>query len=199
MSVIKDPSRCQSCQSRTRPLQTKSLCEKCANRIRKYRMERTKRCKALGLCFCGSPTQIGRTRCAACLAKARINSANRLLKKHDAIRLSFRLKYKENPDYFNSKRRKYTVKIRAEVLEAYGNKCVCCGETTNEFLQIDHKNNDGASHRRSLKSPSIYGWLRKQGYPKDNYQLMCANCNWAKGRYGYCPHTKNLNSVSIAQ
>lgn len=88
-------------------------------------------------------------------------------------------------------------KRRAAVLEAYGSKCVCCGEDTPEFLTVDHINNDGARHREAI-SPSdprggsgtyLYIWLKRHGFPKDNFQLLCWNCNCAKGRYGSCPHT----------
>jgi ribosomal protein L37AE/L43A len=39
--------------------------------------------------------------------------------------------------------------IRIEVLEHYGNKCTCCGETINDFLTMHHKNNNGAEHRKN--------------------------------------------------
>ena len=93
-------------------------------------------------------------------------------------------------------RRKYR-KLRAQVLEAYGGKCQCpsCDVTTPEFLQIDHVNDDGGEHRRQLFgsnkrgcSHRFYTWLRKNGFPKEGFQLLCANCNFAKGHYGKCPH-----------
>ncbi len=80
--------------------------------------------------------------------------------------------------------------LRLRVLAEYGNACKCCGETTPEFLGIDHVNNDGESHRRELAGygRSIYRWLEQNGYPKDGFQLLCHNCNMAKGLYGGCPH-----------
>jgi hypothetical protein len=30
--------------------------------------------------------------------------------------------------------------------------------------------------------------VKAAGYPKDRYQLLCHNCNMAKGFYGLCPH-----------
>jgi predicted HNH restriction endonuclease len=30
--------------------------------------------------------------------------------------------------------------------------------------------------------------LKRQGFPKDEFQLLCSNCNQAKHRYGQCPH-----------
>lgn len=85
----------------------------------------------------------------------------------------------------------YARKLRRRVLDAYGNKCACCGETTPEFLGVDHVNNDGEQHRRELKGygRSIYRWLAMNDFPQDGrFQLLCHNCNMAKGCYGGCPH-----------
>ncbi len=88
--------------------------------------------------------------------------------------------------------------LRAEVLAAYGGACKCCGERTPEFLAVDHVNNDGAEHRKMLRqkpdpseirSAEIYYWLREKGYP-EGFQILCHNCNIAKGLYGACPHIK---------
>lgn len=87
-----------------------------------------------------------------------------------------------------ARQRRYTAALRDEVFAAYGGyKCVCCGETQKEFLQLDHVDNDGAEHRRKIGRTSIYGWLKKHGFP-EGFQVLCANCNYAKGFYGYCPH-----------
>lgn len=84
---------------------------------------------------------------------------------------------------------------RLEVLAAYGNKCSCCGESEPAFLSIDHINNDGASHRRQIKRANIYWWLKRNNFPKDNFELLCHNCNMAKGLYGKCPH-KQLEGIA---
>jgi hypothetical protein len=81
-------------------------------------------------------------------------------------------------------------RIRNQVLEAYGGKCQCCGETEPVFLVVDHINNDGAEHRKQLGSKMFYVWLRQNGFPKDNFQLLCWNCNMAKQLLGQCPHQK---------
>ena len=86
-------------------------------------------------------------------------------------------------------------KPRLACLEAYGARCVCCGETELAFLQIAHINNDGAKERKQAKeqglAANIYSRLRKQGYPA-GFQVLCANCNMARAFYGYCPHRPNL-------
>jgi hypothetical protein len=81
-------------------------------------------------------------------------------------------------------------KARLKVIEAYGGCCACCGEMIPEFLTIDHINNDGAEKRRNgeMGGAALYTKLEKMGYPKDDYQLLCMNCNFAKGHFGCCPH-----------
>ena len=78
---------------------------------------------------------------------------------------------------------------KQEIIDAYGNRCVCCGEDAFEFLSIDHINGDGAAHRQKV---AVYDDLKKRGFPQDEYQLLCMNCNFSKGQYGYCPHQKGI-------
>jgi hypothetical protein len=74
------------------------------------------------------------------------------------------------------------------ILEHYGMVCNCCGEDKIEFLTVDHINNDGAAHRKSIGGSSkTYPWIIKHDFP-DNFQTLCYNCNIAKGVYGKCPH-----------
>lgn len=88
-------------------------------------------------------------------------------------------------------------KIRLETIAIYGGKCACCDCDTPEFLTIDHIDETGAEHRRTLakgKKPrggtDFYYWLKKNDFPKDNFQLLCMNCNTAKHFFGVCPHQK---------
>lgn len=84
-------------------------------------------------------------------------------------------------------------------LEAYGNKCVCCGEAEKIFLTIDHINNDGAEHKRNV-GKHIYKWLKDNNYPKDNYRLLCYNCNSGRARNkGVCPHEEKRQKGEINQ
>jgi len=91
--------------------------------------------------------------------------------------------------------RNYKLKLKNEMLGAYGRKCVCCGEAETRFLTLDHRFNDGSQHRKELsengtkiKTSTMYAYLRKLGWPKDRYQLLCWNCNCAKHIYKVCPH-----------
>ena len=90
--------------------------------------------------------------------------------------------------------RDLTRELKRIVIEAYGGKCICCGETMFEFLSIDHKRNDGAKERKRLGNRVKPGlqmlrYIIKMKFPK-RYQLLCFNCNMAKGFYGKCPHKK---------
>ena len=86
--------------------------------------------------------------------------------------------------------------LRQETLDAYGGICACkgCQETLPQFLTVDHMNNDGASHRRSVQrfgGIEFYRHLRTLGFPQEDYQLLCWNCNLGKHIYGHCPHLDN--------
>ena len=87
--------------------------------------------------------------------------------------------------------------LKKQILAYYGNKCVCCGEITYEFLTLDHKNNNGSTFRKSNKSHSsglnLYYWIIKNNYP-ENLQILCYNCNCAKGFFGQCPHKSELST-----
>ena len=97
-----------------------------------------------------------------------------------------------NPEQRREIDRRRRRKRRLEVLSAYGNHCVCCGETIKVFLDIDHINNDGATHRQKIGSGSygFYVWLKRYDYP-EGFQILCRNCNWAKAKGG-CPHNTQL-------
>lgn len=73
------------------------------------------------------------------------------------------------------------------MLDAYGRKCVCCGETEEAFLTLEHVNRDGAAHRRQVQG-AIYWDLKRRGWPKDGYTVLCMNCNWARRNGDPCPH-----------
>ncbi len=92
----------------------------------------------------------------------------------------------------------WSIEERQLCLNKYGSVCNCCGISDWPFLTIDHINNNGADHRRSLNKLSgvaFYRYLRENDYPTDNYQILCNNCNSAKGYHGFCPHSLNDKSL----
>ncbi|MBU2685592.1 MAG: hypothetical protein KKF27_20315, partial [Gammaproteobacteria bacterium] len=96
--------------------------------------------------------------------------------------------------------RKYREEYREKVLNHYGNKCNCCGETTPQFLTIDHIHNDGYTARQKKQHPrdasSFYRWLVKTNFP-EGFQILCMNCNFGKARNnGICPHQEPSTTIS---
>lgn len=89
-------------------------------------------------------------------------------------------------------RRRRRIRERLEVVAAYGGVCECCGEDNPMFLTVEHVGGRGDSDRQTCGKPlggtSLYSKLRKMGYPKVGYSLLCFNCNIASGQYGVCPH-----------
>jgi hypothetical protein len=66
-------------------------------------------------------------------------------------------------------------------------ECACCGEKHLEFLTIDHINGGGVKHQKEIGVGRLYGWLIRNNFP-EGFQVLCYNCNCAKGHYNYCPH-----------
>lgn len=132
-------------------------------------------------------------------------SANRKTKYHGHCKACKAVFAKEwarnNREAVNARARDYGQRMRAKLLEEYGGKCACCGETEPKFIALDHVNGGGTRQRyigkngrwtSSMKPIAII--VKREGYPKDGrYQLLCHNCNSAKGFYGVCPHTQRMS------
>ena len=93
--------------------------------------------------------------------------------------------------------RERRARIKEMIIEHYGGKCACCGESCVGFLTVDHIYGDGAEHRRKIFGRSSGGsimmreWIVKNNYP-DSIQLLCFNCNFGRARTegNVCPHQK---------
>jgi len=76
-------------------------------------------------------------------------------------------------------------------------KCACCGIIRIEFLTIDHiipkrkMENDPKmikiGFKFTRKAAPLNQWLVTNNFPK-GFQILCWNCNFAKGVMGKCPH-----------
>jgi len=101
---------------------------------------------------------------------------------------------KHNEWYKTSKYRDRHAKQRSDekksVMDHYGGKCACCGESEPCFLAIDHIEGNGNSHRRKIGKwgSGFFKWLIKNDFP-DGFQILCHNCNMGKHlNGGVCPH-----------
>lgn len=101
-----------------------------------------------------------------------------------------------NPEIRQRARKAYNVRLRKLVLEHYGAYCHCpgCKVATFEFLAFDHVEGGGNKHHQELRQEGIgiCNWLKKHNFP-EGFQVLCHNCNMAKGFYGQCPHLKDNN------
>lgn len=72
------------------------------------------------------------------------------------------------------------LKIRLEMILAYGNECFGCHETHPLFLTLDHIHNNGSMEDE--RGAGFYQFLKRLGYPGKNtqLQLLCHNCNALK-------------------
>lgn len=79
------------------------------------------------------------------------------------------------------------LELRERVFARIGRACVCCGEEEIGFLTLDHADDDGAWHRKTVSD--MYAWALSAVEARLVLQTMCFNCNI--GRYlngGICPH-----------
>lgn len=95
--------------------------------------------------------------------------------------------HKQEPSLPKSRHAQNGRKQRLRCIKHYGGKCQCCGESNWAFLEFDHIDRDGKQHRKTIKSSNMSGWLIRNNFP-NNIQLLCSNCNKAKGLYETCPH-----------
>lgn len=99
----------------------------------------------------------------------------------------------KNQDKMKSYAKKYRDKNRMECFIFYGGlkpKCACCGELEIKFLCLDHIDGGGNEHRKKIgRGSTMYLWIKKNNFPSI-FQILCHNCNLAKGFYGRCPHKK---------
>ena len=122
------------------------------------------------------------------IASSKYNLANK-----GKVKL-YRKKHREGKgkSKVNSYSKEYARARRLKCLNFYGNndpKCMCCGIKEKEFLALDHINGGGSKHRKALGGNiDMCMWIVKNNYPKNMFQILCHNCNQAKGFYGECPH-----------
>lgn len=174
-------------------------------------MSGIKKYRERGVCIsCGQPREPGRVRCRPCLDKHAIavqvcidrSKANGLcIRCHHRPQASDRVYCREC--IISTKARR--TEVRMKVLVAYSGDppfCCCCGERHYEFLALDHIHNNGAQERKSKKgrpqysNMAIMARLVRQNFPP-GYQVLCHNCNCAKGWFGSCPHERErINNSS---
>jgi len=127
--------------------------------------------------ICGTPLPKKRDYLKECSTQCHVE---RMRKYYTKWQKSYRMR-----DIERNKRiqHKCYYKLRLEVIQHYGSKCVCCGESHIDFLAIDHIHGDGTKHRNVIggTSQTLYRWIKKHNFP-NSFQLLCHNCNHCKGK-----------------
>lgn len=142
----------------------KRLCSQCTKMaVARNKKVRDKR-KANGLCtYCGRSSSWGdKSECKTCVMASR------------------------------KRGRKTRIRDKQLCLDHYGRLCMCCGESGEPFLTLDHINEDGYKHRKKTKNRNIFSWLVTHDFPS-GFQILCMNCNMAKAQNGgICPHKEGV-------
>ena len=177
---------------------------------KQYQRERDRRLQAAGLCVrCRKPIPANSktARCSDCLYYTRTKSAE-FYASRKAKHLCWRCGVTMSTGYkyvvceschtkygaeHREQERDAGIRLKAEVMQAYGGQCACCHETEISFLTLDHINDDGNTHRKLMGNSSsgtgFYRKLRAEGFPNNPpLQVLCWNCNLAKHQRGSCPH-----------
>jgi len=87
-------------------------------------------------------------------------------------------------------------RIRIQMINHYGGKCACCGESHREFLAFDHVNGGGNKHRKIDNIRKLHMWLYQQKCPP-GFRVLCNNCNFSYGAFGYCPHQQSSDKIPL--
>lgn len=137
-----------------------------------------------GLCGCGGNKLPQRSKCERCVKTAK----------------DYYIRHKESISSHSSQ---YAAKIRTKVMSLYGDKCVCCGETYTGFLVLDHVIGGGTRHRSLVdkvygRGSNFYKWILRYYHntgtlPNEQLQILCSNCNMAKGINAKCPCPYSLS------
>lgn len=138
-----------------KPLTSGASCDDCIKKRNSKRITEGEQRRLAGLCDkCGKVPRTHRSLCERC---------HEVMQKH---------------------KRKLEHELRTKVLDYFGNKCSCCGESHRAFLNIDHINGGGRLERARIK-------MYKQillGKRLD-LRLLCWNCNLGREQNGgTCPH-----------
>ncbi len=136
-----------------------------------------------------------RSHCRECAAKHKKIEYYANRSKHRERQLRYQQNNRQKLYAYNAKwQRKRGAALRSEMLAAYGGRCACCGESEPIFLDLDHVHNNGNVHRREVgNNVQVMLQIKSKGWPTDDFQVLCSNCNQGKARNkGICPHQKNV-------
>jgi len=120
--------------------------------------------------------------CGSCAAKARVDvliERNKSRRKYPEIEglTKAQIIYRHN-DRVDRLR---DIKLRHELINCLGGKCVICGYDKNVAgLVLDHKNGDGHQDRKEKGSRIARYYMKHLDEAHEKLQVLCATCNQIK-------------------
>lgn len=187
------------------------VCRKCGRQKhetefvvnKRSRFGRTNECKVCRLAYLrewGShphSKELRHARHRRVLEKLRAEGGERL-EKHLARRRQATKRRMHNSEVDKAgrarRKRRFYQKLSLVAIQRYGGRCECCGESTPEFLTLDHINGDGHKDKRTQKGDWHVHVAR--GPLRDDLRVLCYNCNCGRERNdGICPHERELRLV----
>lgn len=117
-----------------------------------------------------------------------LNNPEFVQKKHERAKTYYASTKESRKEVARAMSRRYRDELKLKVLTHYSNgelKCNSCGIPVYAVLTLDHIDNNGADHKRSLSkggkasSSRIYKDILDNNYPP-HYQVLCFNCNYLK-------------------
>ncbi len=105
---------------------------------------------------------------------------------------------KKHPDKVRQYRQKRAAMIKKELIARYGSACNCCGEPREDFLSLDHVDWRKGTLSAHREGRALWEWVYTHK-PTTGFQLLCFNCNMAKGFLGRCPHQLESSNISARQ
>lgn len=90
------------------------------------------------------------------------------------------IRKRDSREYKSAWERRRQSEWRARLLVFMGGMCTKCNNNDSRVLQIDHVNGGGSKERRENAVGSAFMMARRVFANPNDFQLLCANCNWIK-------------------
>ncbi len=103
-----------------------------------------------------------------------------IVPKEKKTRKEFVEHYREKQTQYVENERIKRHKTKEAIFGILGCKCNKCGFLDKRALHVDHVNGGGTQERKELKHKYYQVILEKLLNGSNDYQILCANCNWIK-------------------
>ena len=105
-------------------------------------------------------------------------------KYHERLKKDARERYHANIQKSRDKGRKTRERMRDEIFDILGRRCVVCGFADIRALQFDHINGGGNEDNKQRHRETRLIYMRNNpDETKSKFQVLCANCNSIKRHF----------------